>query len=108
MNEDQGHFRCYVEKRFRQDALDLIGQANDIIASYTGRGYVLTLRQLYYQMVARGLMENSQRSYDRLGSAINDGRLAGIVSWTAIEDRTRNLKGLRHHGSPPDAVREAR
>lgn len=104
----KGHLRCYVERRFGADALDRIRAANAIIEEFQGRGYSLTLRQLYYQHVARGLIENTQGSYNRLGSLVSDGRLAGLISWTAIEDRTRNLHGLETVSGPAAALERAR
>src|SRR6266851_3396392 len=92
-------FRAYIEKRFGADALERIKTANAIIEEYQAKGYSLTLRQLYYQHVARGLIENNLKSYSRLGGLINDGRLAGLISWSAIEDRTRNLMGLPSYTS---------
>lgn len=90
----------YIQKRFRPKTLALIEQANEIIQEYADAGYDLTLRQLYYQFVARALIPNTERSYKMLGKAISDGRLAGLVSWAAIEDRTRNLQGNSHWSSP--------
>ncbi len=63
---------------------------------------------MYYQFVARGLLPNSDRSYRRLGDVVSDGRLAGLISWTAIEDRTRFLRGLTHFTAPDEAFRHAR
>src|SRR5688572_10476880 len=95
---------CYVEKRFRSRSLVMIEQANQIIAEYQADGYKLTLRQLYYQFVSRDLIPNNQKSYDNLGSLISDGRLAGLIDWSAIEDRTRNLKELAHWDTPQEIV----
>jgi hypothetical protein len=89
---------------FKADSLATIQQANQIIDAYRAQGYVLTLRQLYYQFVARDLIPNNMRSYKRLGSVINDGRLAGLIDWAAIEDRTRNLESLSHWDTPADIV----
>ncbi len=100
-----GHFVCYEPKNFRADTLELIKTANSIIDEYAG---MLTLRQLYYQFVARGFIENSVTSYDKLGSIINNGRMAGLVSWTAIEDRGRNLMGLKSFTSPSAAIKSVR
>ena len=83
---------CYIEKDFKPGTLALIAQANAIIDEYLADGLRLTLRQIYYQFVARGKMANKQTEYKRLGSIINDARLAGFIDWDAIEDRTRNLK----------------
>lgn len=43
----------YVEKNFRPAALRIIAQARAICEDYRRQGYDLTLRQLYYQFVAR-------------------------------------------------------
>ena len=91
---------CYVEKRFQKSTMEIIETANQIIDEYLDQGFSLTLRQLYYQFVARGYLPNQQSEYKRLGSIISDGRLAGLIDWEAIEDRTRNLKGLTHWKDP--------
>lgn len=106
--QDHGHYRCYVPKKFRPEALATIQVANEIIAEYEARGYPLTLRQLYYQFVARGRLPNTVESYTRLGDVVSQGRLAGLVSWTAIEDRTRQLRGIHTLRGPGEAVRQAR
>lgn len=90
---------CYESKSFRDAALVTIAQANDIIREYQAMGYELTLRQLYYQFVARGLIPNEQRQYKRLGKVLSDARLAGLVDWNAIVDRTRNFQGNTHWDS---------
>jgi len=82
----------FIDKSFRAGGLELIDQANNIIEEYKLQGYSLTLRQLYYQFVARDLIPNTMQSYKRLGSVISDARLAGLIDWSAIEDRTRNLE----------------
>lgn len=98
----------YIDHTFNAKSLDLIARCNAIITSYTNQGYSLTLRQLYYQLVARDLIENTQKSYDRIGEMINNARLAGLIDWLAIEDRTRNLRALSHWESPEDIIESAR
>jgi hypothetical protein len=95
---------AYIEKRFNASSVAIIEQANEIIEAYREEGYVLTLRQLYYQFVARDLIPNTQKEYKRLGSIINDARLAGHIDWEAIEDRTRSLDRLPHWDSPQDIL----
>lgn len=90
----------FVTKNFRQDALTIIETANRIIAEYQAAGFTLTLRQLYYQFVARAVIPNKQSEYKRLGGIVNDARLAGLMDWSAIEDRTRNLKTISAWTSP--------
>lgn len=85
-------FLCYQESNFGQARLTLIDTANAIIEEYEAAGYTLTLRQLYYQFVARGIIPNTERSYKNLGEAVTAGRMAGLISWTAIEDRGRGIR----------------
>lgn len=100
-------FETYVERNFQDSSLATIAQANTIIKEYQAAGYSLTLRQLYYQFVARDLLENTHREYKRLGNVMNDARLAGLVDWDAIEDRTRSLRALRSYANPQDALQNA-
>lgn len=81
---------------------------NEIIKEYNQQGYELTLRQVYYQLVARGHIENSERSYKNLGNLISDARLAGLIDWYAITDRTRNLRGNSHWATPADVINSAK
>lgn len=84
--------QTFIRKRFRAETLRIIYQADEIVQEYQSQGFALTLRQLYYQFVARALLENTERSYKRLGTIISDARLAGLLDWDAIEDRTRGLE----------------
>jgi hypothetical protein len=97
----------YVEKHnFRKSSLIVIQQANKIIDEYAAQGFNLTLRQLYYQFVSRDWIPNTQRSYKNLGGIVNDGRLAGMIDWSAITDRTRELQSVAHWESPRDIVEQ--
>jgi len=97
----------YHEKRFSTSSRVAIAEANGIIAEYQAQGFDLTLRQLYYQMVARDLLKNSQRSYKRLGRIVADARLAGLIDWNAIVDRTRSVRGNAHWNSPREIIDDA-
>lgn len=54
---------AYIDKRFRADKLELIELVNGVVEEYDAQGYSLTLRQVYYQMVARDIIPNNERSY---------------------------------------------
>lgn len=98
---------CYVPKDFRDGTLDVIDAAAGICSSYAEKGYDLTLRQLFYQFVSRDLLPNTERSYNRLGSIVNDARLAGLIDWTHVVDRTRVPKTQSHWDDPAEIVRSA-
>lgn len=63
----------YKEINFRGKSLELINLVNQVINEYKNQGYELTLRQTYYQLVARGYIPNNERSYKNIGNLINDG-----------------------------------
>lgn len=90
----------YEDWKPGSDALDVIAQAEVIAREYARQGYDLTLRQTYYQFVARGYIPNTDRSYKRLGSILNKARMAGLFDWDWMTDRTRNLAGIGSYRTP--------
>lgn len=98
----------YVDIKFRGKSLELIQLVNSVIEEYESQGYELTLRQVYYQLVARGYIPNNERSYKNLGNLINDGRLAGLIDWYAIVDRTRYIRNNSHWESPESVIESAK
>lgn len=94
-------------KDFRADKLVLLEQVNTIIADYQRQGLRLTLRQLYYQCVVRNLFPNVERSYKNLSALLTDARLAGLVDWSAIEDRLRKPRRQSQWNSISDLVEGA-
>ena len=95
----------YKHFEFRAPALALIDIMNDICEDYMRQGFVLTVRQLYYQLVARGHIENTERSYKRYHRpVVNDARLAGLMDWDAIEDRTRAFIKRSRWDSPNEIL----
>lgn len=89
------------------DARIDIRRAEAICQQYAAQGYDLTLRQLYYQFVSRDWIPNTVQSYKRLGSVINRARMAGLLDWHYIVDRTRNLAANSHWDTPGDIMRSA-
>lgn len=66
-----------------------LSEINDIIKEYRAQGYRITLRQLYYQLVSRAMIPNRYAEYSKLSKLLVNGRMAGEVDWSAIEDRIR-------------------
>lgn len=97
----------YTEKKFSASSLMMITHANKIIEDYQDQGLTLSLRQLYYRFVASGLIPNSQKEYKKLGAIINDGRMAGLIDWEAIEDRGRNLNTISAWSDPAAIIESA-
>ena len=125
---------CYKPQRFKKDSEYIINHSDSILAEYASQGYTLTLRQLYYKIIARNLFpkhrkyiwiektqkwikdktgkdpratKNAQPNYKWLGAIINNARLAGLIDWDYIEDRTRNLKKIPTWEKPSQILESA-
>lgn len=79
----------FIDKTFSTRMQEMVDTINSILAEYRAQGYRLSLRQLYYQLVARAIIENSLQSYKRIGDIVSNARLAGQIDWAMIEDRGR-------------------
>lgn len=71
---------------FHQKTLELFDTVNAILEQYEG---ALTLRQIFYRLVAAHHIENTQNAYTLLSSHLTNARRAGIVDADRIVDRTR-------------------
>lgn len=98
---------AFIEKNFSAASLQTIELVNAILEEYRQQGFRLSLRQLYYQLVARDYIPNSLRSYKNLGSLVSNARQAGLVDWAMIEDRNRETAIPAHWTSTGQIVRAA-
>jgi hypothetical protein len=98
---------AYEDWKPQGETLRLVAHAQEICEEYATAGYDLTLRQLYYQFVARDIIRNNQKEYNRLGTIINKARLSGLLDWDYIVDRTRNLMALPHWTKPSSIIDSA-
>lgn len=98
--------------RFTDSSLSLIDKMNRIVERYIEQGLRLTVRQLYYQLVAHDLFpderrwklvgnkkwkrdpegtKNAEPNYKWMCALANDARIAGLMDWDAVEDRMRSF-----------------
>lgn len=98
---------CYLEHRFYAKTREHLEKVQALTEEYMRRGIVLTVRQLFYQLVSRGFIENTQRNYDKIQGIANDGRMAGLIDWNSIEDRTRFERENTHWTSPEEILLSA-
>jgi len=97
----------FVERKFSATSEQMIDIVNAILDEYRLLGYRLSLRQIYYQLVARDYIPNSQRSYKNLGDLLSNGRQAGKIDWAMIEDRNRETVIPAHWEDPAEIVEAA-
>ena len=119
----------YKSWKPRAEAAWMVERINEICKEEAAQGYTLTLRQLYYKLVGRGWFpedrrwrriegtnkwvrdpngtKNADPNYNWLGSIVNEARLAGMLDWDYIVDRTRSLAGSSYFSKPGDAILKA-
>jgi hypothetical protein len=84
----------FVPRRFRSKTLAIVEKCNAILDAYAKQGFDMTVRQLFYQLVKSNEIANNQPEYDRLDDVVANARLAGLIDWDHIVDRTRSLHSL--------------
>ncbi len=94
----------FIIKNFTPASRIIIDTAVSICTEYAKQGFDLSLRQLYYQFVARDLLENTEGNYKKLGKIITDARLAGLVDWNFIKDRGREVISNPHWDNPGEIL----
>lgn len=115
----------YETVALRTKAVEFLHICNRLIERYQAQGYQITLRQLFYRLVAKKLFPpdqkytlvgkkwvrdlergtmNCQPNYDWLGITLSNGRRAGLVDWEAIVDRTRFLRPQSTWQTPGDML----
>lgn len=97
---------CYLDQKLNFASMEVVTRANQIMEEYAAQGYELTLRQLYYQFVSRAWIANNVKEYKRLGDIVGKARLAGLIDWEHLVDRTRGME-QNSHWSDPESVIDA-
>ncbi len=97
---------AFIAKTFGPKALEMIDTITGILDDYSEQGYDLSLRQLYYQLVSRNIVPNTEKSYKNVGCIVSDARLAGLIDWDMIKDRGREMVSNPHWESPSNFIQE--
>ena len=97
----------FIEHRFAGKSIKLIQQIMPILLSYMNMGLTLTVRQLYYRLVAANVIPNNKSSYKRIVNLLGLAREAGLIDWNIIEDRVRAVIYPSHWSNPKAAVEQA-
>lgn len=74
--------------KFTQANLDRIAIVKSIFEEFADYK-PLTLRQVFYQLVSREIIENTRSQYIQLSGLLKYARLGGLIAWEDIEDRAR-------------------
>jgi hypothetical protein len=85
----------------RVNWLLVLDEARRIIAGYERR---ITLRQLFYRLVAKGVLENTRGYYQRLSKYTAAARRERENPFPALIDRTRSIRRAMSWDSTEDAM----
>ena len=78
----------HVNKRARRTK-DQTVALRELLYAVLDEHHPMTVRQAYYQLVARQAIDNNRGQYQAISNLLVDMRKAGIVPWAWIEDRNR-------------------
>ncbi|GIV77439.1 MAG: hypothetical protein KatS3mg050_1833 [Litorilinea sp.] len=96
----RGRPRGFIEWRPRGETWALLGAVNSILQEYREH-LPLTLRQIFYRLVAVHGYEKTERGYQRLCEVLNKARRARLIEFDAIRDD--GFVEYRGWWSDPDA-----
>ena len=68
----------------------------------------MTVRQVYYQLVSRQVIENNRGQYQAVSNLLVDARQEGIIPWDWIEDRLRRPRAVSMWDDLADFARTVR
>jgi hypothetical protein len=91
---------------WHQGCHQLVDWCVAVLKEESGRGFTLTLRQLYYKLVGKNRIPNHTRVYDAMTEVVNKARQAGIISWTSMEDRERSIRVAATYEGIDQALRD--
>jgi hypothetical protein len=96
--------QLFVPHKFGAKGQKTLDQANAILDDYQEQGHTMTIRQLFYQFIARGYLPNTHSTYRHIDGVLRDGRNAGLIDWDMIEDRSRELGRVQFDRGPKAAI----
>jgi len=84
--------------------LAMLEEARAILAE----NHPMTVRQVYYQLVSRQVIENNRGQYQAVSNLLVDARKDGAIPWEWIEDRLRRPRAVAMWDDLSDFAETAR
>ncbi len=88
----------------QKKTLELIESARAVLAEY----HPMTVRQVFYQLVSRLVLKNTEQQYKQLSRHLTTAREEGIIPDEWIEDRTRRPRDVSMWDGLDDFLSDAR
>ncbi len=84
------HYRQYVTRtKMKGETKELLDQIVAIADIYMEKGRDMTVRQMFYQLVSRNIIENAESQYRRTVRILTLARDQGYIPWELIVDTAR-------------------
>lgn len=77
-------------------------QIETALLDILGKLHPMTVRQAYYQLVSRQVVENRSAQYQAISRILVEMRQTGAIPWEWIEDRTRRARTVSTWDGLPD------
>lgn len=90
---------------FRKSTAKLVDEIVKVIDEFS-EYKPLTLRQIYYRLVGKQIIENNQNGYQKISRLLVKARQQGFVDWADIADRTRYTTQKRGSADAETWLRE--
>jgi hypothetical protein len=90
--------------RKREKTLAMLEEARHVL----GLNHPMTVRQVYYQLVSRQVIENNRGQYQAVSKLLVDARKEGAIPWGWIEDRLRRPRAVPMWSNLADFAETAR
>ena len=70
-------------------SLEIVAMAGDVLDEAAASGYRFTLRRVFYALVSRNVIPNTERAYKSLSVTLDRARWEDLISPFALDDRGR-------------------
>jgi len=77
---------------------------SNILSTFTEIKRVMTVRQVYYRLVIRGIVDKTDGGYDKVQVQLKNMRQEGLVPYSLVSDPSRSWYQLDSHNSLENAV----
>ncbi len=88
----------------RPKSIEALRVAREVLSQYNP----MTVRQVYYQLVSRQIIDNNRSQYQLVSKLLVEARKAGTIPWYWIEDRLRRPRAVSMWRDLPDFAETVR
>lgn len=96
-----------IPARTHQATIDLVHALKPVVDQAAASGEQLSIRQVYYAGVTKGLIPSSDEAYNKMKTICTHGRMWGFYDWDVFEDRDRDSHFPYWYNNLEESIEEA-